>query len=793
VRRAIVVVVAVFLAIGAFETVRANSLTGHPQPIRPDPARPSVQVAPPEAHPIPNSMRVENSSFSEGPSWHVSTSFPPHVPLAGDKQPYNVLFCIADDDQPLFRSALAAYPDIGVVDYFDARAAIPGVATFLPYDAVVTYPNYAYYDMVRMGDTLAAYVRQGGAVICGVWCWYLGGNHLEGEIMDSLFNPFTGLGSNHYSDTTLGWYDMTHPIMAGVTGVSEVYRDFLTINTGADSVAKWDDGEWFVGTKGKVVGINGLPGDYGSWTGDMILIFYNAIAWTQGIAEYALFQDNFPWGLWSNQNALLSYTIPFDVYNSSDIGVVDLSRYKKVVIPSQQYSPFYSAVATNRAWFESYISNGGVLEFHGACYSDDDWAGTTMPSGFTCADQDVSLSNMVSIQHPGHPLVVTPNVISDASLDGWNYSTHSYLLNLLPDHDEVLRNDDHGEPCLIVQGYGDGWVIATMNTLEWAYSWGTSPLLENILLWMPGATHALFMDRTPWRSYLSYDPNTEVLAAHGIVYDIYNSAHMGLADLSMYERVITASDQPDTFYDHLSANRARFEGYMNNGGVFEFHGATAADVWSGKTMPTGFTSAYYLSDLVSIQVPGHPIVTTPNLVTDAELDGWNFSTHGNLLSLIPGYTEVLRNDGSGEPTLVVLDYGSGWLIATMNTLEWAWFWGHCPLLENVLLYQPSTGVEEIPSISDVATVALQQNRPNPFSHSTSISYQLPTKTHVSLKVYDMTGRLIRTLVDDVEEAGVKRTGWDGNDRYGTKVANGVYFYTLEAGDHELTKKLVFVR
>ena len=108
-------------------------------------------------------------------------------------------------------------------------------------------------------------------------------------------------------------------------------------------------------------------------------------------------------------------------------------------------------------------------------------------------------------------------------------------------------------------------------------------------------------------------------------------------------------------------------------------------------------------------------------------------------------------------------------------------------------FDPFTGVEELPVVSDLATIALHQNRPNPFNLTTSISYQLPREAHVSLRLYDKAGRLVRTLVDGMEEAGSKTAVWNGKDRYGRDVANGVYFYTLESEEKRLTKKLVFVR
>jgi hypothetical protein len=230
---------------------------------------------------------------------------------------------------------------------------------------------------------------------------------------------------------------------------------------------------------------------------------------------------------------------------------------------------------------------------------------------------------------------------------------------------------------------------------------------------------------------------------------------------------------------------------MANGGVFEFHGA--ASDWGGLTMPTGFTSVFGLSNSISIQSPGHRILTTPNIIGDIELDDWDYSTHGDLLSLIPGYSEILRNDSTGAPTLAVLDWGAGWLIATMNTLEWAYDHGYSPILENVLLYVPTVGIEEIPVVSDISVVALYQNRPNPFEGETSISYHIPSSGYVSLKLYDKAGRLVRTLVDEVKRPGPARVAWDGKDAAGKKLAAGVYFYSLQTEGNQLSRQLILLR
>lgn len=89
--------------------------------------------------------------------------------------------------------------------------------------------------------------------------------------------------------------------------------------------------------------------------------------------------------------------------------------------------------------------------------------------------------------------------------------------------------------------------------------------------------------------------------------------------------------------------------------------------------------------------------------------------------------------------------------------------------------------------------ALDQNYPNPFNPSTSIRYSIPQRGHVRLQVFDVTGRLVATLIDEVKEAGYYETRWYGIDRSGKHAASGVYLYRLQASGSTLTKKMLLVR
>jgi hypothetical protein len=88
---------------------------------------------------------------------------------------------------------------------------------------------------------------------------------------------------------------------------------------------------------------------------------------------------------------------------------------------------------------------------------------------------------------------------------------------------------------------------------------------------------------------------------------------------------------------------------------------------------------------------------------------------------------------------------------------------------------------------------LFQNYPNPFNPSTNISFYVGTYGHTSLRVYDILGREIITLVNEVKPAGTYTVEWDGKDSQGKKVAGGTYFYQLKSGSNsKITKKMLLL-
>ena len=88
---------------------------------------------------------------------------------------------------------------------------------------------------------------------------------------------------------------------------------------------------------------------------------------------------------------------------------------------------------------------------------------------------------------------------------------------------------------------------------------------------------------------------------------------------------------------------------------------------------------------------------------------------------------------------------------------------------------------------------LYQNYPNPFNPITKINYDLPEQSDVTITIYDMLGRQVKTLVNQTQDAGYKSIIWNATNNYGKPVSAGIYLYQIHAGDNMQTKKMVLLK
>ena len=89
--------------------------------------------------------------------------------------------------------------------------------------------------------------------------------------------------------------------------------------------------------------------------------------------------------------------------------------------------------------------------------------------------------------------------------------------------------------------------------------------------------------------------------------------------------------------------------------------------------------------------------------------------------------------------------------------------------------------------------SLGQNYPNPFNPTTTIRFSLPKAEKVRLKIYNILGQEVRTLLDENKTTGVHQLEWDGRDGKGSVVSSGLYFYKLETTSFKEVKRMVFLK
>jgi hypothetical protein len=206
-----------------------------------------------------------------------------------------------------------------------------------------------------------------------------------------------------------------------------------------------------------------------------------------------------------------------------------------------------------------------------------------------------------------------------------------------------------------------------------------------------------------------------------------------------------------------------------------------------------------VGNLAYQKIPGGYIANYAQITNDQSAAANKYRT------VLEGYSlhQLSRSTGSNDPTngpntdcpntvssIVEGSYADAvptlqWLLNTNNLLTL----GLCvdPCLQ---ITTPSSGVDDNAALP---VNRLYQNSPNPFNPRTTISYSLAVAGPAKLAIYDVNGRLVRTLADGLQAAGPHTLVWDGTDDLGHRVASGIYWSQLSAGDYSSNKKMVVLR
>ena len=241
------------------------------------------------------------------------------------------------------------------------------------------------------------------------------------------------------------------------------------------------------------------------------------------------------------------------------------------------------------------------------------------------------------------------------------------------------------------------------------------------------------------------------------LYDIFGGTHL-----------ISSPSIPNHQYTHVAATYEASTGtaslYIN--GVFD----TSKSVGNSVSNSTG--NLYYGFDLVGSDPPLKGIIDEARIWniarTESEIQStMNQTLNGNETGLI-GYWKF--DEGTGT---ITYDATSSHNDGTISGATW--------VISGVVPVEHT--IDNIPE-----EFSLEQNYPNPFNPSTKISWQSPVGSHQTLKVYDLLGKEVATLIDEYKPAGKYEVEFDA-----AHLSSGVYFYALQTNEFTQIKKLILMK
>jgi len=243
----------------------------------------------------------------------------------------------------------------------------------------------------------------------------------------------------------------------------------------------------------------------------------------------------------------------------------------------------------------------------------------------------------------------------------------------------------------------------------------------------------------------------------------------------------------------------------------------------------GDTLIFYINNHIALILgPGNPIWTSNGDVIELNLEGYS-----NYAPVITGFPDTLTFHADSTITLRLNDYVQD-IDNPDSTLHWSVTGNHSVIVEiddasniavlsapldwsgtEILIFTamddssaydsdtlvvhvtPFVGVKGEEVLQIPKDYFLSQNYPNPFNMQTTIKYGIPEQNYVCIRIYDLIGREITTIVNKEQEAKYYKIIWDGKDQFGNKVSTGMYFYQIVARSKEKTftktKKLLLLQ
>jgi hypothetical protein len=775
------------------------------------------------------------------------------------------ILLITSQDYPTeIQGYLQSFPDVSVVDIFDAYSAIPTLSNLLIYDAVIVMNNPPFGNPVELGNILADYADAGGGVILAA-ASFVSGWEVQGRLLNEGYIPFN-IGTGPAGSSSLGNFNVNHPIMYGVTTATGDLLSDVTVASGAELVAEWFNGLPFVATRGNnVAAVNIYVTNSGYWTGDIPTILHNAVCWSSGAGWLAAEPSS---GTVS-ANSSMDIEITFNAAGmnggsySADIIIANNDPVKpEVTVPAQLtvtdapaisvendtldfgevflgVSDTLTLVVENKGSMDLLIFSATIQPGEYSIYppfagidpgETEEFMVTFLsqvvgnyPGTLNFASNDPKLGNyrvVLSAQGVEPPVImVTPSslyqilgpgqsanqVMSISNVGASNLKfkltsgatagmhQQNYALQF-DGIDDIITINNSTSLCPQTQLTIEAWVNleadhpggeATMLRKDGCYLMEIGDSGNNrpaFLIWWSDLSNTRIdgpeIPKFQWHHWAgTYDGQIMALYIDGqevsyvnVTKTLSTYGSELLIGMYWYEWFLGVMDEVRIW--NLARTQLEIQNYMHQ----ELTGSES-----------GLVGYWQFNEGT-----GNTVFDLTSNDNDGLLSGdvtWVNST----APITPTWLSVAPDSGICLPAslsdiMVTFD------AAELDTGEYdanIYINSNDPILSQVtvpvhLSVSNTVGIEADKQIPK--EFKLSQNYPNPFNPTTTIKFDLPKTSKVSLKVFNILGEEVVTLVSYRLSAGSYSYEWDA-----TNLASGVYLYRLQAGDYVETRKMVLMR
>ena len=458
-----------------------------------------------------------------------------------------------------------------------------------------------------------------------------------------------------------------------------------------------------------------------------------------------------------NDSTTFSWSLSQDIDNDSlsyTLCLWDRDEYYDWIYGTQLTNPF-KILEQNLADTTITLSNSYLYDIYMEAYNEDipyfRWS-VDVTDGFHILDMNYGNAHRITLNY-----VHTPPIIESVSVE----PLQDYIL-LTYNDDEEFFYADTGYFELSIQNSGSGTLIIDSIDVQ---------LTQNI-------QNAFSVSQLPF----SIQPFSTDTIEFGLISEQFGMAEVELflatndvnfdSSLIMFEVPIVAKDEVAYCVQSLG-----YWDYLDLG-----------ELTVGETIDTSITIISMGERSLEIDDIYIPFHDTSLIHIEYEEGGLEMlETMDIAISITPN-----------EPGYYYFEWQSSGIWIKIESNAGLWSPNGCSIPQ--VPCEPQVGItfSAVSLSNDESTVlpykfVLHQNYPNPFNPITSLRYDLPNDGLVNITIYDMMGRIVKTLVNSSQTAGFKSVQWNATNDRNEPVSAGLYLYTIQAGEYRKTKKMVLLK